>query len=904
MASRIQQSAPPQPLSFRRSKGPTPSPSPMLRGHSQLDEGFSEETRSLADSDMMYPGELDANAQQVLDMVLNLPPEQHVVDALVRSLPNRDKEVIGSLCETLTHFDPAHYLPNELMFSVLSYLSPKDLLTASVVSRPWRDRARDEKLWRGCFAREGWILDPAKMKEYEELAKRKGMKAAQAMAGQPVGSDLDRRGSRKRKTEEAFSEGETALAGSSASASSAGRSAVTDTSMNANASDDGSDDMEGVELSTDLDSRRASTGSVTSAHPSDILPPNPSDIKIAPTMWRPGSLDAVEPRLSWPWLYKQRCRLEKNWENAEYAMFSLPHIRHQGEGHTECVYTIQHTSKHMVSGSRDKTIRKWDLETYRLIGAPLKGHDASVLCLQFDERPEHDIIVSGGSDNYLIIWRFSTGQIIKKHTHAHSESVLNLRFDDRYIVTCSKDKTIKIWNRRALATDDPLIPSHQLLNIDNPGHYLRDVDLVKEYTLLAILTGHQAAVNAVMIHDNTIISASGDRTIKSWNIDLGRLEKTYLGHTKGIACVQFDGRRIVSGSSDNTVRIFDAEQQAEIACLTGHGNLVRTVQARFGDLDTVTAAELEDEARKADRNFYKALEAGMQPASAARRGNVRNAGSSRPEDMLSLGTKVPPGGGGSRWAKIVSGSYDETVILWKRDREGRWAVRQTMHQDMLLKSSEWGGSARRTPATALPQPANVHQNAVQPQQIGLGGLQGMNATQQAQHAAQQAHANAVLAASAAQPTMLMAGGALQLQQTAGMGNAQGLLPSAAAAAAAGNAAPANHLAPPHTAGHAPLPAGPAGLAPPAAAPTHHHHHHHPAHAHAHAHAQAQAHAHAHAAAAAAQQQAHRDSNRVFKLQFDARRIVCCSQNKVIVGWDFAKGDKGLERVGSWSVETA
>jgi F-box and WD-40 domain protein 1/11 len=40
------------------------------------------------------------------------------------------------------------------------------------------------------------------------------------------------------------------------------------------------------------------------------------------------------------------------------------------------------------------------------------------------------------------------------------------------------------------------------------------------------------------------------------------------------------------------------------------------------------------------------------------------------------------------------------------------------------------------------------------------------------------------------------------------------------------------------------------------------------------------------------------------LQFDARRIICCSQNKVIVGWDFANGEKELEKIGDWSVETA
>jgi F-box and WD-40 domain protein 1/11 len=55
-------------------------------------------------------------------------------------------------------------------------------------------------------------------------------------------------------------------------------------------------------------------------------------------------------------------------------------------------------------------------------------------------------------------------------------------------------------------------------------------------------------------------------------------------------------------------------------------------------------------------------------------------------------------------------------------------------------------------------------------------------------------------------------------------------------------------------------------------------------------AQAAAHHHHHNA-----QHHHLPTNmaRVFKLQFDARRIICCSQTSVIVGWDFANGDEQI-----------
>jgi F-box and WD-40 domain protein 1/11 len=36
--------------------------------------------------------------------------------------------------------------------------------------------------------------------------------------------------------------------------------------------------------------------------------------------------------------------------------------------------------------------------------------------------------------------------------------------------------------------------------------------------------------------------------------------------------------------------------------------------------------------------------------------------------------------------------------------------------------------------------------------------------------------------------------------------------------------------------------------------------------------------------------------RVFKLQFDAHRIICCSQTPIMVGWDFCNGDPELEEV--------
>jgi F-box and WD-40 domain protein 1/11 len=536
------------------------------------------------------------------------------------------------------------------------------------------------------------------------------------------------------------------------------------------------------------------------------------------------------------------------------------------------VYTIQYSGKYLVSGSRDKTIRVWDLDTQRLIYQPLRGHTASVLCLQFDERPEQDIIISGGSDCRVILWQFSTGRVIKEIEKAHFESVLNLRFDDRYLVTCSKDKTIKVWNREQMWPTDDTYPSSTMRSAAKFPSYIINMQEEVEnqhlkfkalapYSLIMTLEGHGAAVNAIQILEGQIVSASGDRSVKVWDVRTGAIIRTFSGHNKGIACVQFDGRRVVSGSSDETVRIFDQATGAEVACLQGHTNLVRTVQAQFGDLPG-NREDLKAEARAVDRTYNQARIRGELPESltkAERR--ARNAGSRDPKAICAVGAELPPGGGGSKWARIVSGSYDETVIIWKRGLDGSWEKSKTLYQNDAVRAA--GGRPRRpvVPAQGIAGPANAVQNPNIQQPPAQGAPQN-----NFQALAQQAQAQAQAANQLAQQAQALHAASQAIQSNAA---ANAPVPAANATPAVANPGPVP----------APVPAPVAGPVQQGAAPNpaghhHHHHHHHP-----------------HPLAGPLNTQG--TNSRVFKLQFDARRIICCSQDPTIVGWDFANNDKDI-----------
>ena len=52
-------------------------------------------------------------------------------------------------------------------------------------------------------------------------------------------------------------------------------------------------------------------------------------------------------------------------------------------------------------------------------------------------------------------------------------------------------------------------------------------------------------------------SASLDNTVKVWNVETGKLLHTLEGHDAGVFRVAIHGSRVVSGSGDKTVRFWD-----------------------------------------------------------------------------------------------------------------------------------------------------------------------------------------------------------------------------------------------------------------------------------------------------------------------------------------------------------
>ncbi len=95
------------------------------------------------------------------------------------------------------------------------------------------------------------------------------------------------------------------------------------------------------------------------------------------------------------------------------------------------------------------------------------------------------------------------------------------------------------------------------------------------------LAGHTNWVNSVAFSPdgNTIVSGSGDATIKLWDVETGTLKATLEGHEQPVNSVTFspDGNTLASGSWGDTIKLWDVTSGTLKATLEGHTDNVNSV---------------------------------------------------------------------------------------------------------------------------------------------------------------------------------------------------------------------------------------------------------------------------------------------------------------------------------------
>ncbi|KAG8801925.1 protein with putative role during mitosis [Serendipita sp. 399] len=181
----------------------------------------------------------------------------------------------------------------------------------------------------------------------------------------------------------------------------------------------------------------------------------------------------------------------------------------------------------------------------------LTGHRSSITRVAF--HPVFSLLASGSEDTSVKIWDWETGEF-ERTLKSHTKSVSDVDFDSKgnfLGVSCSLDLTIKLW------------------------------DTNNDYKMIRNYYGHDHSVSTVRFipGDDSIISASRDKTLRVWDVASGQCVKTIHGHSEWVRYVvpSDDGKLYASASDDHTARVWNAQTAVTKAELRGHEKNVESV---------------------------------------------------------------------------------------------------------------------------------------------------------------------------------------------------------------------------------------------------------------------------------------------------------------------------------------
>ena len=245
----------------------------------------------------------------------------------------------------------------------------------------------------------------------------------------------------------------------------------------------------------------------------------------------------------------------------------------------------------LASGDRAGAVRVWDAVTGAARGRPLTGHRAWVTALAWEPlhcgRGATRRLASSSKDGDVRVWDVVAGSSVRVLT-GHTASVTCLLWGGAGLLySASQDRTIKVWR----AGDGVLCRTLQ-----GHGHWVNVLALNTEYVMRtgafepaeAKLVPDGAEVGAEqlqqraeqryqavikLVGEEILVSGSDDFTLFLWRPGKEKTSFARLtGHQQAVNAVQFspDARLIASASFDKSLRVWCGRTGRHLTTLRGH----------------------------------------------------------------------------------------------------------------------------------------------------------------------------------------------------------------------------------------------------------------------------------------------------------------------------------------------
>ncbi|KAF8837543.1 WD40 repeat-like protein [Paxillus ammoniavirescens] len=208
--------------------------------------------------------------------------------------------------------------------------------------------------------------------------------------------------------------------------------------------------------------------------------------------------------------------------------------------------------KRILSGSRDKVSKVWDVETHQPI-AEWGGHEASICCIAIS--PDDQLVASGDNKGKIIIRETNLkedGRIKQAIETGHSVYSICFSPDGTKVASGHADNMIRVFD------------------VDNG-------DLI-----LGPIEGHTNWVYSVVwsLDGSRLVTASFDGSIRFWDTATGKaISDPLTGHTGCVNSISLspDGAKLASASGDKTVRFWGTDSGDPIGEPLQHENPVWAV---------------------------------------------------------------------------------------------------------------------------------------------------------------------------------------------------------------------------------------------------------------------------------------------------------------------------------------
>jgi len=197
----------------------------------------------------------------------------------------------------------------------------------------------------------------------------------------------------------------------------------------------------------------------------------------------------------------------------------------------------------LFSSSKDNSITVWLTESGERIGT-YEGHNGAVWSISVDHKSTR--LLTGSADSSVRLWEVETGKQLFTWPHESSVRVVEMALGDRQFLSVTDDVM-------------KLSPAIQIFNLPRDE---RELKTKSQLSTLLIPTpqGHGRIYKALWgPHNETIMTACADKTIKVYDSERGEVLKVVQAHDKEVTNIQYDKWQttFISASKDGFAKLWD-----------------------------------------------------------------------------------------------------------------------------------------------------------------------------------------------------------------------------------------------------------------------------------------------------------------------------------------------------------